>query len=129
MFSATWAALRRSRSKSMRQMSGGGLPSHSPGESESCTRYSEMCERNLIRGADSAKPFNTVQVSSSRQTPTTESGSLVEKRSRGELLAASLMDIGFISNSGLAGRYFRYCFPVGAIAQACRDQNRGCPRI
>src|SRR5216683_3426496 len=128
MFSATWAALRRSRSKSMRQMSGGGLPIHSDGES-SCTLYSEMWERNLIRGADSAKPFNTVQVSSSRQTPTTERGSLVEKLSRGELLAASLMDIGFISNSGLAGRYFRYCFPVGAIAQACRDQNRGCPRI
>src|SRR6266849_8070177 len=129
MFSAIWAALRRSRSKSTRQMSGAGLPSHSAGESESCIRYSEMCERNLIRGADSANSFSTDQVSSSRQTPTTESGSLVEKLSRGELLAASLMDIGFISNSVTAGRYCQYCFSGPEPATGDRDQSRGCPRI
>src|SRR5712692_5232205 len=123
MFSAIWAALRRSRSKSTRQMSGAGLPSHSVGESESCILYSEMWERNLIRGADSANSFSTDQVSSSRHTPTTERGSLAEKLSRGELLIASLMDIGFISNSVLAGRYCQYCFPVAALAQACRGQS------
>src|SRR5436309_9401570 len=101
MYSAASAALRRSRSKSTMQISGGGSPSHSL-ESVSCARYSDRWERSLIRGADSANCFNTVQVSSSRQTPTTESGSFVENLSRGELFSASLIDIGFISHSAMA---------------------------
>src|SRR6266498_402982 len=99
MFSAADAAERRSRSKSTKQMSGGGSPSHSVAESESCMRYSDKCERSRIKGADSANCFSTVQVSSSRQTPTTDRGSLVEKLSRGDPLSASLIDIGFISHS------------------------------
>src|SRR5215472_14220981 len=101
MISAAIAAFRRSRSKSTMQMSGVGVPIHSSTESVSCTRYSETCERNRISGAESANTFSTVQVSSSRQTPTTESGSLVEKLSRGELLSSSRMDIGFILHLAL----------------------------
>src|SRR5690242_15358495 len=99
MLSAAKAALRRSRSKSIKQISGAGEPSQSAAESVSWTRYSERWERNLTRGADSANCFRTVQVSSSKHTPTTESGSVAVKLSRGELLSASRMDIGFISDS------------------------------
>src|SRR4051794_39886103 len=103
MFSATNAAFRRSRSKSRMQISGVGVPSHSVGGSVSWIRYSDKWDRSLMSGADSANCFKTVQVSSSRQTPTTERGSLVEKLSRGELLRSSRIDIGFILHSGLIG--------------------------
>src|SRR5215469_4344479 len=102
----------------MMQTSGVGDPSQSATESVSCIRYSEMCERNWINGADSAKSFRTVQVSWSRQTPTTESGSLVEKLSRGELLIASRMDIGFILCSELV-RYLERSWPAPSPVPAC----------
>src|SRR5437016_11498070 len=93
-------------------------------------RYSEICERNLINGADSANCLRTVQVCSSRQTPTTERGSLDEKLSRGELLSASRMDIGFISdseNSHLAAvdcRCYRARGQVFLLASLCRKPER-----
>src|SRR6266700_3142160 len=105
MISAANAALRRSRSKSTMQISGAGSPSNSFAESPSCMRYSERCERKRIRGADSENCFSTAHVGSSRQTPTTDRGSLLEKLSRGEPLSASLIDIGFISHSELADHY------------------------
>src|SRR5437667_8097051 len=123
MLSAANAARRRSRSKSTMQISGGGVPNQSVADSVSWTRYSERCERSRIRGADSANCFRTVQVSSSRQTPTTARGSVGEKVSRGELLSASRMDIGFILHSELAGRYCPYCFLDAATMTACRDQT------
>src|SRR6266567_2684313 len=126
MFSAANAAARRSRSKSTRQMSGGGSPSHSVAASESCMRYSDKCERSRIKGADSANCFSTIQVSSSRQTPTTDKGSLVEKLSRGEPLSASLIDIGFISHSEPAD-FPGYCQPPDFFpAGLC--QKLGCSR-
>src|SRR6266705_1008330 len=126
MFSAADAAARRSRSKSTRQISGGGSPSHSAAESESCMRYSDKCERRRIKGADSANCFSTVQVSSSRQTPTTDRGSLVEKLSRGEPLSASLIDIGFISHSEPAD-YPGYPWPLDS-SPAGLCQKLGCSR-
>src|SRR6185437_5096883 len=81
------------------QISGAGPPIHSLPGSVSCNRYSDRCERNRINGADSAKDCNTAKVSSSRQMPTTDRGSLLAKLSRVELLGASLIDIGFISHS------------------------------
>src|SRR6266705_1201575 len=125
MFSAADAAARRSRSKSTRQISGGGSPSHSAAESESCMRYSDKCERRRIKGADSANCFSTVQVSSSRQTPTTERGSFVEKLSRGELLIASRMDIGFISCSEVVG-YRTYSQLTASLSAAGLCRIRSC---
>src|ERR1700726_4047932 len=107
MFSAASAASRRSRSKSRMQISGVGPPIHSVPVSVSCTRYSDRWERSRTSGADSANDFSTVQVSWSRQMPTTERGSLFEKFSRGELLSASLSDSGFILHSMVAE--FAFC--------------------
>src|SRR5579884_2598351 len=117
MFSATSAALRRSRSKSTMQISGGASPSQSKVVSVSLTRYSETCERSLISGVDSENDCSTVQVSVSRQMPTTESGWPAEKLSRGSLLSASFMDIGFISHLA-AG--FQSCFLCRSRAGLCR---------
>src|SRR5579872_1254304 len=89
------------------QISGAGPLVHSLPGSVSCTLYSDKCERKRISGADSANDCNTAQVSSSRQMPTTERGSLLTKLSRGELLGASLIDIGIISHSKVAE--FAFC--------------------
>src|SRR6266581_3326139 len=106
-------------------MSGAGFPSQSVTESTSCIRYSDMCERSLISGADSANCFRTVQVSSSRQTPTTDKGSLDEKLSRGGLLSASLMDIGFISHSEEADfRCYRALAPASLPAYFYQKPGR-----
>src|SRR5690242_12564544 len=108
------------------QISGAGVPSQSFADSVSWTRYSERCERRRIRGADSANCFRTDHVSSSRQTPTTESGSLGEKLSRGKLLIASRIDIGFISHSehsnSLVLDFHCYLFPAQAFSRGgpCR---------
>src|SRR6185437_7768246 len=123
MCSAAAAALRRSRSKSRMQISGAGPPIHSLPGSVSCTRYSDKCERNRINGADSAKDCNTAKVSSSRQTPTTDRGSLLAKLSRGEPLGASLIDIGFISHSVAESLFYLVLPGLPAIPY----QIVGCP--
>src|SRR6476660_5321830 len=104
------------------QISGAGEPNHSAGESVSCTRYSDRCDRSLISGADSANSLRTVHVSSSRQTPTTVRGSLVEKLSRGELLSESRIDIGFISYSELP-RSARISPARISAAESCQSQG------
>src|SRR5205814_9572778 len=103
------------------QMSGAGVPSQSVADSVSWTRYSERCERRRISGADSANCLRTVQVPSSKQTPTTERGSLAEKLSRGELLSASRMDIGFISHSERVACWYLYLIRSrrGQFAASC----------
>src|SRR5579872_7256082 len=102
MFSAAAAAFRRSRSKSTMQISGVGVPIQSIPGSLSWVRYSAKFDRRRIRGADSAKDLSAEEVSSSRQTPTTDSGSEFEKLSRGALLSASLIESGFIWGSMVA---------------------------
>src|ERR1043165_8088761 len=106
-------------------MSGGVSPNHSA-ESLSCVRYSDRWERSLIRGADSANCFKTTHVSSSRHTPTTDRGSLLEKLSRGGVLSASRIDIGFISYSVRAGdcRCCHVLTPGSFRAPSCQRMER-----
>src|SRR5207302_10797255 len=108
------------------QMSAAGVPSQSVADSVSWTRYSERCERRRISGAESANCLRTVQVPSSKHTPTTESGSLVEKLSRDELLSASRMDIGFISHSEQPPDWYPYLNPCPRgqfAASSCRKRG------
>src|SRR5438445_11470284 len=55
--------------------------------------------------SDSAKSFRNLQVSSSTQIPTTESGSCRDKLSRAELLNMSFTGIMLISHSGSAAEF------------------------
>src|SRR5690242_16757864 len=84
-----------------------------------------------MRGADSAKSFRTVQVSSSRHTPTTERESPDEKLSRGGPLSESRIDIGFISYSEIHGSIPNLPEPISAVdsyqIQVCPETSLGSP--